>query len=157
MRCPSSSRTRLCVASAIACVAAISHSQAVISGPGLTDIPLKLMDVNVTFYATFQSHSQKIVQNTNGIFMTTQRHTNTGEWRLWRSVNGGLTWSPVYTSNNPFAAAVPALETDENNNIYILHGDLSSPGSSYFYRFLASENYATAHRTRLGAKAGVGV
>jgi len=77
------------------------------------------IDTNCTYYATFQSHNQKVVQNANGIFMTylldyTDVAPWPGTWRLVRSTDGGTTFQVVYTS--PLVGSKTAcIETDEDN------------------------------------------
>jgi len=82
---------------------------------------------------TFQSHNQKVVSNENGIFLT---YVSTTSHRLSRSTDGGQTFSTVYdiTTN-----ASPAIETDEDNNIYL---SFPVPGGTRFLRFTAANNYS---------------
>ena len=91
--------------------------------------------------ATFQSHNQKVVSNSNGIFITYDSEASGNEtWHLDRSTDGGQTWSSVYTRT--IATRAPAIETDSSNNIYLAHPDYDDGDDPiYFYRFLASSNY----------------
>lgn len=137
----------------------VASSSAAHAGPGLTDVNLTLVEENISFRATFQSHNQKIAQTPSGdIFMVFVRHEANGAWRLWRSIDGGATWTVVYdndaTHRSPGVS--PVLETDENGNIYLCLNNQYAPGTIFFYRFLASENYTTAHITSQSNSGGYG-
>ena len=121
-----------------------------LSNAGLTKVELTLVDANATGYGTFQSHNQKIVSNENGIFMTHLRSHNENytaqQWRLSQSTDGGLTFNTIFEATDP--TYPPVLETDENNNIYLVRTDFVN-GHAFFYRFLADENYAQPHITTI--------
>jgi outer membrane protein assembly factor BamB len=109
-------------------------------------IQLTRVDSNCTYYATFQSHNQKVVQNENGIFMTYLVDYEDvapwpGYWKLLRSTDGGESFEVVYTS--PMVGSKAAcIETDEDNNILALCSDETQRESPFlFYRFLASKDY----------------
>lgn len=115
---------------------------------------LTLVDTNCTYYATFQSHNQKVVQNANGIFMTylldyTDVAPWPGTWRLVRSTDGGTTFRVVYTS--PLVGSKTAcIETDEDNNILAVCSDETDPASPFlFHRFLASRDYKDPQVTKI--------
>ncbi len=119
---------------------------------GLVDIEFTRIDTNINYFGTFQSHNQKIVANANGIFLayviltTGDEMVTNNTWKLMRSTDGGDTFSTLDSGANGTRA--PAIETDENNNIYLAFPDwLAGDGRFYFVRYLASENYATAHTT----------
>ena len=114
---------------------------------GLTRVMLTLVDSAATGYATFQSHNQKVVSNENGIFMTHLRSHNENytaqQWRLSQSVDGGHSFTTIYEAIH--ATYPPVLETDENNNLFLVRTDFED-GNAYFYQFLAEENYGQVHR-----------
>jgi len=87
-------------------------------------------------YALFNSSSQKVVQNDNGIFVVYNNYSNVnaptgyvGFWRLRRSVTvdggghyNGAVWSTMFDSQAqgmPANTWAPAVETDAANNIYV--------------------------------------
>jgi hypothetical protein len=111
--------------------------------PGLTGIETVCVDEQATGYATFQSHNQKVVSNRNGIFMTHIRTRNepytAQQWRLSRSTDGGKTFATVYEATH--ATNPPVLETDEEDNLYLVRPDFLD-GNAYLYRFLAADRYA---------------
>jgi hypothetical protein len=82
------------------------------------EIRLTRVDSNCTYYATFQSHNQKVVQNENGIFMTYLVDYEDvapwpGYWKLLRSTDGGESFEVLYTSPKVGSKA-PCIETDEH-------------------------------------------
>jgi len=115
-------------------------------------VPIELIciDPESTHYGTFQSHNQKVVSNAHGIFTTHIRSRNepytAQQWRLSRSTNGGRTFATVYEATH--ATNPPVLETDEGANIYLVRPDFGD-GHAYLYRFLAAEDYADAHVSRI--------
>jgi hypothetical protein len=99
-----------------------------------------VVDSNSGFYGTFQSHNQKVVANSNGIF-TVYSHTSSdtspgNAWRLARSVDGGRTFSTVF--EGLAFSRPPTLETDENGNVYVTLLDYQTDAVS-LYRFLAPD------------------
>jgi len=130
---------------------------------GDQDVPafeLTLIDNNCTYYATFQSHNQKVVQNENGIFMTylvdyADVAPWPGTWKLVRSTDGGRTFETVYTSPRVGSKAA-CIETDEHNNILAVCSDETDPMRPFlFHRFLASKDYRDPEITRInGAASG---
>jgi hypothetical protein len=101
-------------------------------------------------FATFQSHNQKVVQNKRGIFMTYNHSRdekyNAQEWRVMHSADGGGSFTQVFASTD--ATNPPCLETDSADNLYVGHPDWVT-SDVVLVRLLASENYQTAHRTRV--------
>ena len=95
-----------------------------------------------TYFATFQSHNQKVVSNKNGIFMTYVKNRNptytAQQWRLLRSTDEGQTFSVVHESID--ATNPPVIETDAHANIYLIQMNWSD-GNAYLHRFKASNNY----------------
>jgi len=112
------------------------------------------VDINCTYYATFQSHNQKVVQNENGIFMTylldyEDEAPWPGRWCLLRSVDGGSTFQAIYTSPKVGSKAA-CIETDDNNNILAVCGDETAYDQPFlFHRFLASKGYSDPEITRI--------
>jgi hypothetical protein len=118
------------------------------------EIRLTRVDSNCTYYATFQSHNQKVVQNENGIFMTYLVDYEDvapwpGYWKLLRSTDGGESFEVLYTSPKVGSKA-PCIETDEDNNILALCSDETQRNSPFlFHRFLASEDYRNPTITKI--------
>jgi len=112
----------------------------------LTEVFLNPIALNVTHYATFQSHNQKVVSNENGIFLTYtyqfDLQTAWTRWRLVRSTDGGKTFSVVYTSPE-MGSNAPCIDTDSDNNILLVCTDYNDPRDRpfYYYRFEAARNY----------------
>ena len=110
--------------------------------PGRTVIETVCVDDEATGYGTFQSHNQKVVSNRNGIFMTHIRTRNEAftaqQWRLSRSSDGGRSFVTLYQDTH--ATGPPVLETDEDDNVYLVHSDLLD-GHAYLYRFGAEDQY----------------
>jgi hypothetical protein len=102
--------------------------------------------VTTTGYATFASHSQKVVTNDYGIFVA---YLHTGNvamssqtWRLARSVNGGASFTTLHEAVH--ATLPPAIETDREGNVYLIHTDeMSVNKDAFLYIFRASTNFAT--------------
>ena len=111
-------------------------------GQPVTPIEMVCVDDDATGYATFQSHNQKIVANSYGIFMTHIRPRNDNytaqTWRLSRSKDGGQTFSTIYEATD--ATNPPVIETDSNGNIYLIRPDFVD-GNAYLYRFLAKNGF----------------
>ena len=121
---------------------AASMAAAVQELPGLTTIRPVLVDPDATGYGTFQSHNQKVVSNRRGIFMTHIRTRNepytAQQWRLSRSTDGGQSFTTIYEATH--ATNPPVLETDQDDNIYLMRVDFVD-GNAYLYRFLADNDY----------------
>ncbi len=86
-----------------------------------------------------------MVSNENGIFMTYlwefDSQTWIGRWRLVRSVDGGKSFSTVYTSP-PMGSNAPCIETDEMNNILLICTNYTDPSLPFiYYRFEAEKDY----------------
>lgn len=106
------------------------------------DVEVVCVDDNATSYATFQSHNQKMVGNRRGIFMAYIRSRNEAytaqQWRLIRSTDGGSTFTTLYEATH--ATNPPVIETDEQDNIYLVRPDFQD-GHAYLYRFRAADEY----------------
>ena len=116
--------------------------------PGSGVIETTLVDPDASYYGTFQSHNQKVVDTPDGIFMTYSRnrvppYSDKQEfclWRLVRSVDGGKSFRTVYESTNGTRA--PVLETDQAGNLYMTHPDWNHKREPfYFYRFARGGDY----------------
>ncbi len=105
------------------------------------------IDSNCTYYATFQSHNQKVVQNENGIFLSylvdyEDKAPWLGTWNLARSTDGGKTFQTTYSSPRVGSKA-PCLENDENSDILAICGDESDPKRPLLlFKFSADRNYS---------------
>ena len=114
-------------------------------------IETTLVDSGSTFYATFQSHNQKVVATPDGIFMTYSRNREPidpdkpeleiARWRLARSIDGGKSFKTILDATHGTRA--PVLETDEAGNLYMTHPDWNDPRNPFlFYRFARGGDYA---------------
>lgn len=107
-----------------------------------SSVEVVCVDTEATGYATFQSHNQKVVANSHGIFMAYIRTRNEAytaqQWRLLRSTDGGRSFSVIYEDTH--ATNPPVLETDEAGNIYLIRVDFQD-GNAYLYRFLAEKDF----------------
>jgi hypothetical protein len=135
--------------------AALAAGQAVLAAqaePQRTEtlglIETTLVDSNASWYGTFQSHNQKVVATSDGIFMTYSRtRVASGSdeeesclWRLVRSVDGGKTFQTAYESTNGTRA--PVLEADKGGNLYMAHPDWNDKQLPFlFYRFARGGDY----------------
>ncbi len=122
---------------------AASRAQDAEGVPELAEIQTQCVDDDATGYATFQSHNQKVVSNRRGIFMAHIRRRNepytAQQWRLLWSQDGGQSFQTLYEATH--ATNPAALETDEEDNVYLVRPDFGD-GNSYLYRFLAADDYA---------------
>ncbi|MFC5650536.1 hypothetical protein ACFPYJ_15675 [Paenibacillus solisilvae] len=106
------------------------------------DIEVICFDDNATPFATFQSHNQKVIRNSNGIFLTylvTRNEPYTAQkWKLLWSRDNGKSFDVLYESVD---ATNPApLETDADNNLYLVYPDFVD-NHSYLMIFKAEQNY----------------
>src|SRR5687768_6269868 len=112
------------------------------SGAAPAKIELTLVDDHATGYATFQSHNQKVLANSGGVFMTHIRSRNEAytaqQWRLSRSTDGGRTFTTVHEATH--ATNPPVIETDEAGNVYLVRPDFAD-NHSYLYRFSPDDDY----------------
>ncbi|MCA9184426.1 MAG: BNR-4 repeat-containing protein [Pirellulaceae bacterium] len=110
--------------------------------PHVCEIHLTCVDDKATGYGTFQSHNQKVVANRRGYFMTHIRTRNDAytaqQWRLSWSRDQGQSFHAIYEATH--ATNPPVLETDEDDNIYLIRPDFDD-GHAYFYRFLSDNDY----------------
>lgn len=116
----------------------------------LAAIQLTCVDERATGYGTFQSHNQKVLSNSRGLFMTHIRTRNEAytaqTWRLSWSRDGGRTWETLFEATH--ATNPPVLETDAAANLYLIRPDFQD-GDAYLYRFRAAEGYARPAVSRI--------
>jgi len=118
------------------------------SNDSIREVAVTAVDDVIAVLATFQSHNQKVVSNDNGIFVTYVHEAHVSgdnnRWRMARSTDNGQSWTIIYEAI--YACAAPAVETDENNNVYLIHPDWDDGSQPlYFYRFSPSNNYTTPY------------
>jgi hypothetical protein len=105
-------------------------------------VELVCVDSEAHGYATFQSHNQKVISNSQGIFMTHLRTRGDGynaqQWRLSWSKDRGRTFQTIYEAVDP--TNPPVLETDATGNIYVIRPDFVDL-NAYLYRFLSRSGY----------------
>jgi len=140
----------LCLAACGSFAASADESNPATPAPGLTPIQLVCVDAQATGYGTFQSHNQKVVSNRRGIFMTHLHSRNEAYnaqgWRLSWSTNAGESFMTLFAATN--ATSPPLLETDAEDNLYLVRPDFSD-GHAYLHRFRARENYREPQITRI--------
>lgn len=95
-------------------------------------------------YATFQSHNQKILETPDGIFLTyvsSQDTDGSSTWVLARSVDGGASFSTVWTATA--GTNVPTLESDASGDLYLIHSEsyLLPDQPATIYHFTAGSDY----------------
>src|SRR5215510_11334319 len=105
-----------------------------------------VIETDVHRYSTFQSHNQKIVKNANGIFMVYVSYGTPdtfvpSHYRLRRSIDNGVHWATIFEET--CGTHPPAIETDSQNNIYLVRSNYYTDTNGYLYRFLAVDNYAS--------------
>jgi len=86
--------------------------------------------------AIFTSHDQKVVENANGIFCTFNGII------LDRSTNGGQTFVEVYNLGATNTTKAPTIESDENNNIYLIYPNPFG-SATRFQKFTSANGYAS--------------
>jgi autotransporter-associated beta strand protein len=119
-------------------VAAVLAACVALAGPGAAQLAIQLAGPNQGLTNPdkniFESHNQKVVENANGIFCTFNGVA------LDHSTDGGLTFTHVYTRGlDTSAYRAPTIETDENNNLYLIYPESSSV--TRFQKFTAANGY----------------
>lgn len=119
-------------------------------------IELTVVDPAAHGYATFQSHNQKVVANSRGLFITHLRSRGKDyraqQWRLSHSIDDGKSWKTIYESTD--ATNPPVIETDRDNNIHVIRPDFVDR-HAYLYRFRAANDYRDPIIIKIpGASAG---
>lgn len=115
-------------------------------------LDLPLLATSSTHFATFQSHVQRMVSTSYGIFatyLTAETANQMRTFRLVRSVDGGTTWTTLHEAT--FRTAAPALETDEAGNLYLFFAQdfNSANGPAFFYRFDAATGFTNPLVTQI--------
>jgi len=105
-----------------------------------------VIDSAVSSYANFSSYNQRMVANENGIFYvyidTTNDNLSSSHWHLVKIRKSGLAMDTLYQKTAPTGA--PILETDDDNNLYLMYVDIHNLWGeyrAYLLRFLANKNY----------------
>ena len=86
------------------------------------DIPTTMLEPDAAMRTTGQSYNQSVVSNDNGIFLTYKVDENAtyyATYYLLRSTDGGQTFTQLYTERA--MTITPTLETDADNNVYLMH------------------------------------
>ena len=99
---------------------------------------------------TFQSHNQKVVSNAHGIFATSGDAGGNAPMVLWRSTDGGQTFTAVYQRN--FFVNPPTIEAAKDGNIYLIYPESSS--QTRFQRFTASNGFSSPTISTTFSQAG---
>ena len=106
-----------------------------------------------TYFATFQSNSQRIVDTRRGLFATFLTAPDT--WVLRQSLDRGATWSTIYTGAG-LPTEPPAIQADLDGTLYVMRqNDISNPSlaigaaPSTLYLFPASVPLNTPPTTSL--------
>ncbi|MEO6437125.1 MAG: hypothetical protein ABIP55_15385, partial [Tepidisphaeraceae bacterium] len=111
-----------------AIIAVVILSAGATGAAGVAKIELTCVDDRATGYGTFQSHNQKVLSCSGGIFMTHLRTRNEAytaqQWRLSRSTDGGRTFTTLHEATH--ATHPPSIETDEHDNVYFFRSDLTT-------------------------------
>lgn len=117
---------------------------------GMTKILTPVVDSKATGFGTFQSHNQKVVSNSKGVFMTYLKARSPSfdeqDWQLSWSKDGGNTFQTLYEETS--GTFPPTLETGEHDNLYLLRAD-SRDGDARLYRFSALNHYANPVITKI--------
>lgn len=96
------------------------------------EIELYCIDDAVIHSATFQSNTQHLVSNKNGIFASYIKSRNEDytaqNWRLVRSVDEGRSFAVI--AEGVAATNPPVLETDEADNLYLCRVDWKQNNSA---------------------------
>ena len=119
-------------------------------------IRLTRIDRNVTHYATFQSHNQKVVANQHGYFTTHIRDRDepylAQTWRLSHSTDRGASFRTIFQQTD--ATNPPVIETDSEGNLYLIQVDFES-GDAFLYKFDAAKGFRDPSVTAIpGGAAG---
>lgn len=100
---------------------------------------------DVSMYATFQSHNEKVLQNQYGIFITYLAKDNpdgTSTWRLARSADGGASFATVYEDSS-VATRTPPIASSGSGSIYLAYNDYGATHQGYILRFDPATNFKT--------------
>lgn len=121
----------------------------------LRQVQITCIDDAVIHSATFQSNTQHLVSNRNGIFAAYVKSRNEDytaqNWRLVRSTDEGRSFSVV--AEGVAATNPPVLETDEADNLYVCRVDWKNNNSAIDC-FSSSEDYKKIRTLELAGVAG---
>lgn len=140
-----SAYNRVCTLSSRAVLALLIMGTFAIPSEGIPDVldpatvprmRISTVDDDATGYGTFQSHNQKVVSTSYGIFMTYVKtapfaEDETPTWRLLLSQGDGETFQPIWEDTHRTYA--PAIEAAANGMLYLVHGD-EAANAAHFYR-----------------------
>lgn len=121
----------------------------------LCKIEINCIDDAVIHSATFQSNTQHLVSNRQGIFAAYIKSRNEDytaqHWRLVRSRDEGRSFAVL--AEGTAATNPPILETDESDNIYLCRVDWKN-NSSAIDCYSSSDNYQKRRTLELPGVAG---
>lgn len=128
------------------------------SSTGTVTIGAALDNSSAGIYALFHPTWQKVVRNPSGIFAVYASNDNGNHdpsaWKMkYCPASSDFTvaanWSTLWDSNakgDPQYGVCPAIETDENNNIYVIANYLPQLGETFsgvkMYKFTHASGYA---------------
>jgi Protein of unknown function (DUF1501) len=121
----------------------------------LRNIEISCIEDSVIHSATFQSNTQHLISNRNGIFAAFVKSRNEDytaqNWKLVRSTDAGRSFSVV--TEGVAATNPPVLETDEADNLYLCRVDWKE-NKSAIDCFASSDDYKTVRTLELPRVAG---
>ncbi len=121
----------------------------------LREIELAYIDDQVIHSATFQSNTQHLICNRNGIFTAYIKTRNADytsqNWRLVRSVDAGRNFTLV--AEGMAATNPPVIESDDDNNLYLCRVDWNNNNTSIDC-YSAASDYREVQTLELPGVAG---
>lgn len=97
----------------------------------MQEITLTRLATGCSHYATFQSHNQKVLQTSHGIFVTHftryDQRAFRCRWRLLRSTDGGSSFELLYESGLLGGNKPPCIEEGEDGDLLALCENVSYP------------------------------
>ena len=97
-------------------------------------VKLTLIDSNAIGYATFQSHNQKVVSSSQGVFLAynyaASENYRSNSWRLVFCTNSASSFGTVL--DVPGTIHPPVLETDSEMRVFLAHA--AYDGNAYLYQ-----------------------
>jgi len=106
--------------------------------PGLTRIQTTLVDDSATHWAVTHSHNQKVLWNSDGIFMSYDKRRAEGRplmrgtWRLMRSTDGGASFRVAHEGHDGYTT--PVIENLPGDRIGLGFSNQDN-GATEYYRF----------------------
>lgn len=104
--------------------------------------------------ATYSSHVPQTGANASGLWLTFQDTEATAggigaRWSLWRSTNGGASWSRYYQSGL-YDGPPPSMHTDRENEVWVFEptftgGSAPDKAMVHLHRFLPEPPYNGQH------------